>query len=365
MTEYRSSCLEIDLNTIRANIKALQKRNLNPFFCPMVKANAYGHGAVSVSQIAVQEDCKFLGVALYEEALELRRAGIRQPQILVFAPLSSVALKLAKAESLTPVISTWGDLEVLRLGGAAIPMHIKINVGMNRLGFPLTEIHKVWTDVQKFNENKVEGLCCHLPCADDLGESTGQTSRQLDQFLEVSKSLKPKWSHALNSAGLLRLSAMRDQRLPHLGSRPGISIYGTGSEELVPAMILKSRVIHCQSINEGDFVSYGAKWRAQRKSVIGVVPVGYADGLARGLSNKIFVKVRNKSVPVVGTICMDYFMIDMTDLNIDHKTAIGEPVTILDNSKKPYDVDTWSELLGTITYEVMTGFSQRLPRFPR
>lgn len=365
MNGYRPTEMTIHTDILKSNLRILRKKTLNNFFCPMVKADAYGHGAIEVAAIAEAEGCRSVGVALFEEGIALRKEGFTDLEILVFSPLNDKALKACFLWELTPVISTQNDLDILRCGlsmGRSLKVHMKVNVGMNRLGFNLHAAAGIEMALRSIPGVSLRGVCCHLPEAEDADVVGGTTRTQLNSFLSYTSGRKFEYVHALNSESLLRLSRSNFSDLELLGARPGIALYGIGDPDLSPAMTLTSRIIHTQNLSTGEKVSYGGRWVAHRPSLIGVLPLGYADGLRRGLSHNLSVLAEGKVIPVVGTVCMDYIMVDVTDLKIDAPKINNLEVTVMDTQRKGFTVNDWSERLGTIPYEVMVGFGTRLRR---
>ena len=381
---YRRSNAEIDLRRIENNFRAFA--SLVPagtFLCPMVKANAYGHGDIEVARALRHAGAKHLGVALVEEGELLRRGGDLAP-ILVFGPADSSSSESIIRENLTPVLSSWDQLEALEyahneLGTAKIGVHLEFNTGMNRLGFEPEDVPKLkeWL-VAKSKIVRLEGVCTHLFSGNDAGEAAKFSDNQLSQFADIAGSFPGEiFVHALNSSGSIniwqRLQAKKDvppsARRP-LGLRPGIGIYGVdpGNDEnavigLKPVMSLKTHVIGIHRISKGEKVSYGPSWTAERDSVVATVPFGYADGYRRALSNKADVLVRGKRVKQIGTVCMDYFMIDLTDLDIEKPAKIGEEVVLLgEQGHEKITADELANLTGTIAYEILTGISDRVTR---
>jgi len=360
---FRPTELVVHRDHLIKNFQILRGMTKAPFFCPMVKANAYGHGACDVARLIDKQGGRQVGVALYEEAIQLREAVIRDLQILVFGQLTDGALKLVIDHNLTPVIGSEKDLQILRSAGSGLrglTVHLKVNVGMNRLGFSISECKKIFDFLTHNLGTKVEGLCCHLATAEDIGGPGERTRDQLDQFIRCGRFLGIDHLHALNSEALTKLHQLQDPRLDVLGARPGIALYGIGGFGLRPAMSLNSKIVHLQKVKRGESVSYGARWIAPQDSLIGVIPVGYADGVRRGLSGKLKVLIDGASVPSVGTICMDYLMVDLTHLYQNQGHPLGQDVKLLSPEATGHTVIDWAKDLSTIPYEIMTGFGSRM-----
>lgn len=364
MPHYRQTALHINLEQIAANYSCLAAMSRNEFVCPMLKANAYGHGAIEVGNRLEKESCPSFGVALYEEGIELRKAGIKT-KILVFAPLVKGSVQAALDFDLTPVILADGDFEFLknemRGQNQKLSVHLKINFSMNRMGFDSDIAAQLYKKIDELSGVKLEGLCTHFPKSEDLVEKTSETESDMRQFLDFSKSYNVEFRHALNSAAILSLHKMGDERIHELGMRPGIALYGAlpdlGLGLQLPireAMTLRSTITHLQKLKKGEAVSYMGQWVAPEDSLIGVIPIGYADGMRRGLSGKVKIKLDAEVCPQIGIICMDYVMVDLT--HIQNKNLLGANVEVLESTQ------AWADELNTIPYEVMTGMSQRLPR---
>ena len=361
---YRKTYLEIDLGALRSNFIFLKNKTKSKWLCPMVKANAYGHGAVEVVRTLVEEGEKVFGVSLIEEAIELREAGFKNVQILVFSPLGADSVGAIDAYHLTPVVTHKGEISLLESTlQTRVDVHLKVNTGMNRLGISLNDTLECVDGIKSSKKMRLVGLCTHLSHGEDIDIS----KRQLSQLMEVSGNIDVP-IHLLNSASLAFLSDYSD--LAHhldFGFRLGISLYGLSPngevDGLIPVMSLKSEIVQCHKVNKGEGVSYGWTWRAERPSLIGVVPIGYADGISRSLSNKISFLVNRQRVPQVGTICMDYVMVDLTDVFPDDRDVTGSIVEIFGCQQGEHlSIQDWANRSETISYEVLSRMGSRVPR---
>jgi alanine racemase len=360
----RRTYLRIDTQSLRHNLQLLKKWNGSDFFCPMVKANAYGHGELIVARAAEETGVSALGVALVEEGIRLREAGIRAP-ILTFAPLSIESAQAASRACLTPTVGRFEDLQALDRLGQPIGVHLKFNTGMQRLGFDASDLAQLKYELQSRPWLKIEGTCTHLTHGEEAGESGGRTQTQLKRFLELCKDF-PGVRHAHKSASLASLGEKKPQGI---GARPGIGIYGlphdgrlTGAG-LKPVLTWKSELINVHTVEKGENASYSARWTAQRRSIVGVLPVGYGDGYMRALSNKGVMLCRGQRVPVVGSVCMDYTLVDLTDLAASGTPKAGEEVVLI--GKQGADeiaAVELAELAGTISYEIVTAIGARVAR---
>jgi alanine racemase len=362
---FRATHLRIDTQSLRHNLQLLKKWSRGEFFCPMVKANAYGHGDVLVARVAEEAGVSALGVALVEEGVRLREAGLKAP-ILTFAPLSVDAVKAANKFCLTPVITRFEDLQALdRAGSSPTAVHLKFNTGMQRLGFDTDEIPKLKAELKSRPWVKIEGVCTHLTHGKEAGDGSGPSQTQLRRFLEMCKDF-PGVRHGHKSASL---ASLMENHNDGIGARPGISIYGlphdgkqTGAG-LKPVLSWKTRIARVHTVEKGESASYSARWTAERRSVIGVLPVGYGDGYMRALSNKASVLFRGQRVRVVGSVCMDYTMVDLTDSAVSGLPQAGDEVTLIgEQGGQRIEAAELAELAGTIAYEVVTAISARVAR---
>lgn len=382
MNLFRKSYAEINLENLKNNLAWIRSHfSKDSFFCPMVKANGYGHGDVIVGKCLESEGVTHLGVCLIEEALWIRQAGIKT-NILVFRGFDKQGAEEIVAQDFIPVVSQWDHLEFLTQAnkGKAIPIHVKFDTGMNRLGFPISEAEKIDKYLWQNKNFRIKGVLTHLHSGEDGLDEGGKTQGQLTSLMSVKPvfgKYKPHF-HALNSAGVLAKVASEGGKTkvkfdPELGTRPGLLLYGYApkmnfknnlQENVKPVMSLKSHLSEIRFVSKGSGVSYSHTWVAEKDSVIGIVPIGYADGVHRGLSNKGLVSVHNHLVPIIGNICMDYLMIDLTsimNLNIEKNDSVllfGYTPEL----KYGQTANQYADLLGTIPWEVLTSMSIRVPR---
>jgi alanine racemase len=345
----------------------------------VVKADAYGHGAVPVARALEDAGIDMFGVALVEEGVELRAAGIRKP-ILVMGITPAEEIETALAHDLAATVddvATARELErVAAAHGRTVRVHLKVDTGMNRLGVRAEQATEAAAGLVAMKHLALEGAYTHFACA-DCDEDTDEAAnaeqvRRLRAALAGMRSagVCPPLVHAANSAAILRLPHT------HLDMvRSGLALYGIhpgpgpknlrsqisdSSEDLRPALALKSRVVHVKRVARGEGVSYGHRWRAARDSLIGVVPAGYADGYRRALSNRSQVRVAGRLCPVVGTVCMDATMVDLTDVS-DARPGL-EATLIEADAGSPLSAAAIASLCDTIPYEILTGLSRRVPR---
>jgi alanine racemase len=368
----RPTRAEVSLEALRYNLRALRRVTTAPIFS-VLKADAYGHGAKAVARTLERAGVNGVCVALLEEAIELREAGIQCP-ILVMGGYYGQAWSEVLHHELTPVIYDLSQLEALvkEAGQTEHPawdIHLKVDTGMARLGISTAEFPRAVELLGGHPELKLQGFMTHFACADISQESIEE---QLDRFDAMTATLanhglKPELRHAANSAALARSPRA------HLDLvRPGIALFGVEPMpncelNLKPVMRVLSQVIALRTLQPGQSVGYGATWKASRPSVIATVPIGYADGLSRSATNNGYLLVRGKRAPIVGAVSMDLTTIDATEIE---GIRIGDEVVALGKQKGPLGEDTLTaqEIAareGTIPWEVLTNVSRRVPRFYR
>ena len=347
--QTRHSRIEVDRQILRDNIRKLgELTEPGTKHMAVVKANAYGHGAVETAR-AVMDEVSWFGVAHVDEAIELREAGIELP-ILVFGVPEEHTASLYKTWNLTAVISDLAHFDLLPEGTHA---HLHFDTGMNRLGIrpdQLTEVHSC-LDATKLSVN---GIMSHLACADAPGSA--KTRRQIDVANLLFSKFPPEWErHIHNTGGILHHYRRGFSMVRH-----GIGMYGYDparepSVLLQPALQWTSRVVQCKPIKAGETVSYGARWQAERDGWLLAVPVGYADGLPRNLTAKLSYNVRGEPLEVRGVVTMDYTM-----LFSDHPVSPGTEVTVLGGDAT--DARRLAEDSGTISYEILSRIAPKVPR---
>jgi len=366
----RPTRAEIDLAAIRENLRTVRDRvGPDVRVLGVVKADAYGHGAVEVSRTLESAGIDMLGVALVEEGLELRREGIAAP-ILVLAPLGADDVAHAMEFDLTPTVdgpATAAEVEARAAElDATVGVHLKIDTGMNRLGVRAEEAAKAAAAIRRMEHLTLQAAYTHFACADC---DDAATAEQLARFTSALDALRvvgarPPLVHAANSAALLTRPES------HFGMvRSGLALYGIppcqAAEDLPlrPALALVTRVACLKRVRRGEGVSYGHRWRAARDSLVGVLPVGYGDGYPRALSDGGQVRAADRLVPVVGAVCMDATMVDLTDVP---QARPGLEVTLIEAAgASPIGAAAVAEAAGTIPYEILAGLGKRVPRVYR
>lgn len=360
---YRHTWAEIQLDAIEENLKAIRKV-LPPSTSIMavVKANGYGHGALETAEVALETGAELLGVALLDEALYLRKNGIRAPiLVLGHCPPEYAPIAAKHSISLTVYQKDW-LLQAKKVLSKPVAIHIKVDTGMGRIGVQTEEeLFELLTELNLSDSFIFEGIFTHFAKADSKDTEYYQT--QLERFLrtlEVVKE-KPRWIHASNSAA----SLLHETGQFNL-ARIGIAMYGlTPSPEIADilpvklqgALSLHSTLIHVKKVPKGAKISYGCTYEAEEEEWIGTIPIGYADGWIRALQGQE-VLVNGLRSPIVGRICMDQCMVKLPG-----KMPIGTKVTLIGKSgHEEITVDEIAKKLGTINYEVACMISSRIPR---
>jgi alanine racemase len=352
---WRSTHVEVHLPHLVHNFKLLKSCvNEAGLFCPMIKADAYGHGDVEVARALERHGPTTFGVALVEEGVKLRRSGI-QSQILVFGQFDHDGAEATVNFNLTPVLSSWEHIKCFErvLGeGDAGPVHIKFNTGMARLGFEREDAAKLAAYFSGQRRMRLGGVATHLVSGEDYGVEGGRSETQSKLFHEIFAHFKNTHAvpHYLNSSAILARPATK------IGARPGIALYGA----MPPTSdVIRAHLLPVMTWKAG----LGLVWTAKRDSIVGVVPVGYADGYGRAFSNKGVMLFRGRRVPVTGIVCMDYTMIDLTDAVTDGPALAGEPVVLMGKQgTEQIKVEELARIAGTISYEIMTRVGARVPR---
>lgn len=363
----RPAWVEIDLNAIAHNVR--QFKTLLPAdtkLCAVVKADGYGHGAVAVANAALQAGAEYLAVAVLSEGIELRTAGILAP-ILVLGYTSPQQAPLLVEHQLAQSIFSLNAARTLSAAavaaGQVAAIHLKIDTGMHRIGVQLEGCGEFAAAVAKLPGLTIEGVFTHFADSDKADKT--YALEQFSLFQEALRRIEAQGvpvplRHAANSA------AIADLPQTHLDMvRLGISLYGLWPSaqvdrkvSLLPAMQLKCRVSLLKEVPAGAFISYGCTYRTKRPSRIATLPIGYADGWGRGLSNKARVWIRDCYAPIVGRICMDQCMIDVTDIP---EVRAGDEVLLFGSQALP--AEEVAGHLGTITNELVCMYSKkRLPR---
>jgi alanine racemase len=357
----RSARVTVDLHRLGENFRVVQGFAQRPVM-PVLKADAYGHGAVRCALRLQELGAAMFAVAYVEEGVVLRQGGATAP-VLVMAPFEDSQAGALVEFGLTPVVGTPATLErVLRMarpGSAPLGVHVKIDTGMSRLGFTVADAVAASRRLDATDGVVLEGVMTHLSSAD---EDEAFTAHQLDQFDAFVAELaghgvRPRFVHAANSAGLSHV------RPTHTLVRPGLLLYGLGPRPLGPrldvrpVMAVSARVAYVKDVPQGTRVSYGGRWIAPRPSRVATIPLGYADGVPRttAMRERGGFALRGGRAPVVGSVSMDMTMVDVTDLP---SVREGDEALLFGDAPTAWEVAEWA---GTNAWQVLTGISERVP----
>lgn len=363
----RPTVLSVDLDAVVRNAHALSRHASGRPLLAVVKSNAYGMGAIPVAKALSEKAAAWLGVALVEEGIQLRRAGIEAP-ILMVGPAGPEQAADLLSSRVTPAIYSLVFLEAVEEACAKVgrktEVHIKLDSGMGRLGFRPEEIPGLLKALRSARHLIVQGIFSNLASADD--PKSPQTAEQLAVFQDQVDRIRkeghePQWVHLANSSALLAHPST------HLSlCRPGLALYGIKpsrvlpGDDLEPAVSFKTSVIQLKDVPAGTPIGYSATYRAPRRMLVGILPLGYADGLPRCLQDKGCVLVHGVRRSIIGRVSMDLAAVDLSG---EGPVREGDAVTLWgrdgEDSLSPWDWAVWS---GTIPYEVMTGVGCRVAR---
>lgn len=371
----RTTIAEIDLAQLRANFRAIRTRGGNTEIMPVVKADAYGHGIVPCAKALIAEGATMLGVAFAAEAEPLRsdrRVPYEIPIAVVTPPFPHGAAEYCRLN----LEFCAASLETMRAfsaeaarTGRILNAHLTLDTGMHRDGIPPNEALEFMRSASYLPNITIHGICTHFATADEADKRYFHLQvRRLNDTLQTLRDagFLFRYVHAANSGAVADSSAEAAFTL----LRPGIALYGYNpSPELAspldvkPVMSLKTSIISLRRLAAGEPVSYGRRYTTPRETTIATIPIGYADGLRRSLTGKARVMIGGQYFPIVGTICMDQCMVDVGDA----KFSVGESVYLLGSQTSEHgevriDADEWAQELGTISYEILTGITARVPR---
>ncbi len=364
----RPTRVEIDLDSIAYNIHQIRKKVGNKTkIMAVMKANAYGHGAVEVAKVAIDAGAQWLAVALVEEAIQLREAGIQSPILILGSTppdqvhevikynLSQTVCSRELIETLSNEAQSWNQ---------TAKVHIKVDTGLGRLGIFPEEVAAFVKESSCLEGIEIEGIFTHFSVAD---EDKAFTELQIKKFKEVISNLEREkihipLKHAANSAAVVGFASSYFNLV-----RPGIILYGlypspemNRTIPLKPAMSFKTKITYLKRVPAGYSLSYDRTFTTKRKSLIAILPVGYADGYPRALSNKGEVLIKGKRAPVVGMICMDMTLVDVTHIP---DVKVGDEVVLFGKQNgAQISADEIASKSGLINYEILCGISKRVPR---
>ena len=374
-TEHRPTWAEINLDNLASNYHSIKQRvGDEAKIMAMLKADAYGHGAVRCAKRLELEGVDWFGVATPEEGIELRNAGLRQP-ILSVGGFWDGQAAMCIQHRITPVVYRLDMVsaldEVARNAQQPVDVHVKVDTGMGRLGMRFDQLSDFVEGLKRFERVKVDGILTHFAAADDAA-CQPLTYEQIKRFNDAVAVFRhqghtPTFLHLANSAGIYGNRNGWGNLV-----RPGGALYGLWRDvlpisisdpKLRPVMSLHSRVSLLKWVPAGETIGYGCTFEASRKSLIATIPIGYHDGYMRGLSNRAQVIVRKAYAPVVGRVSMDLTLVDVTAIE---GIEIGDRVTLLgpdeSNSELAVNAEELARIAGTLSYEVTCGVSARVPR---
>ncbi|GAA8097921.1 alanine racemase [Helicobacter pylori] len=371
----RASFVEVNSASLRHNFSAV--KSIVPkdaHIMAVVKANAYGAGAIKASEIFLQEGANYLGVATLDEALELRSHFSKTPiLILGYSPNSNASMLIDN--DLSAMIFSLEQAEVFSQmalkSQKRLKIHLKIDTGMHRLGLePNFKSIEIIKKIRALKGLEVEGIFTHLSNADaNIKTHAKNQMKAFNAFLEqlLDQKIEFQYRHAYNSAGILSLCNGNEDRFLNL-YRPGIMLYGfypsNGMKETCPTILknvisLKAQIVQIRSVKKGEFIGYGEHFYTNEETLVGVLALGYADGLMRALGNRIQVAINNQLAPLIGKVCMDQCFVKLN--NIQAKEG-DEVILFGDKSAKANDASEIAALLNTIPYETISTLSKRLER---
>ena len=369
----RQTVAHVDLDAVRSNLRAVagflaanRPGQPAPGVIAVVKANAYGHGADQVALALESAGVAMLACADIEEGIALRQAGVRTP-ILVFGALSISDLDGIVSHDLTPTISTPGAARAVQATaarhGVRLRCHLKIDTGMNRLGFRHDNLRRTLPEVAASPNLEVAAVYTHFATADNPDHPAFALQRErFERAIELLPSIgiSTRICHAANSAALLR-----DQRVWYDYVRPGLMLYGivppplASTLTLRPVLSLRSRIVAVKGIRPGEGTGYGLRNAGEQPATLAVVPAGYADGLDLRLAGRGYMLVRGRRAPVVGSVCMDMTTIDVSGMDV----APGDEVVIVgEQDGEPLGVREIAASIGTIPYELLCRLGARIER---
>lgn len=365
--EYSNTYVNIDLDAILENYRAVREKAGAPVMA-VVKADAYGHGAVPVAKL-LEAECGFFGVSSVAEALELRRAGIGKP-IMVLGHTSPECFAEVVREEIRVSIFCNAEAEILsreavKQGKTAF-VHLAVDTGMSRIGLQATEVSAdICKQIAALPGLEIEGLYSHFATADteDMTRTRQQAAlfEKFDRMLQ-QRGLKIALRHLDNSAGILNFGCHYDM------VRAGIALYGlypsdevdTKLLQLMPAMSWHTKVSYVKTLEPGREISYGGTFVTERPTVVATIPAGYADGYRRSLSNRFYVLIRGQKAPILGRVCMDQFMVDVTDIP---GVQVGDPVVLMGtDGQLTISAEDISAAAGSFNYEQVCDISRRVTR---
>ncbi len=359
---------EVDLGALEFNYRQIKKRIPEGVkVLAVVKADAYGHGAIPVSLRLEKSGVEYLGVAIPEEGAELRKGGVKAP-ILVLGGIFGRELDQIFRFRLTPVIFRKDSLRMLsreaERRGRKLKVHLKVDTGMGRLGVPLDLWPDFLKEVRRSPKIEIEGILSHFSMMDEEIDFTRGQWRAFQGAVATAQELgiSCRYLHMASSATLTAFPGYCAGLV-----RPGIMLYGSyptpAFQSLVPlkpVMTLKTRIHFLKRVSPGARISYGGTFTAKRESLVATLPIGYADGYSRHLSNRGEVLIRGKRAPIVGKVCMDFIMVDVTDIP---RVSVGDEVVLMGKQgRERIPTEEIAEKINSVSYDVLCSIGKRVPR---
>ena len=366
---FRPTWAEINLRNLDYNFRLIKKL-VGPkvkILVP-VKADAYGHSIIAISKRLEKLGVDYLGVASIDEGITLRENKIKNP-ILVLSPIFLDGVEAVLKHNLIPSVCTWElalklNQQATRRNQKAV-IHIKVDTGMRRIGIAHHSARKFIRQASGLKNILIEGIFTHFPCADNKPAFTREQIRIFDALIQQleKEGINIPLKHASNSLGVLDYPAGHFNMV-----RPGLMVYGLSPRDrlrhrLLPVLSLKTRVSYLKTVAKGSGISYGHTYIAKRKMKIATLPIGYGDGYPRSLSNKAFCLIGGKRARIVGWVCMDQMMADVTRIR---GVKVGQEVVLIGRQKsESVSAEELARLAGTIPYEIACSLGQRIPRIYR
>jgi len=366
----RPTVAEIDLNALGFNYRQIKKRiHRDAGIMGIVKADAYGHGAVPIALELEKLGVEYLGVAMCEEGVELRKSAVKAPILILGGVYSEEQAECVLRHRLTPVVFEKRALQRLSKKATRfhrkVKVHLKVETGMGRLGVSLGSWTDFLTELKRYRNIDVEGILSHFSMADEDGGTF--SSEQWEKFKMAMKTAEEegidfRYFHIANSSNLTAFPS-------YVGNlvRPGIMLYGSYPSsslreviKLQPVMTLKTKIHFLKTVPPGTKISYGGTFISQRETRVATLPIGYADGYNRQLSNRGEVLIRGKRASVIGRVTMDYIMVDVTD--IPGVSTEDEAVLLGKQGRERITAEEIAEKIHTISYEVFCSVGKRVPR---
>ena len=368
MSNYNNTIAEIDLSALKNNMNIIYSITKGAKLLNILKANAYGHGIIEMAKASEKFKTDAIGVATVEEGIKIRKSGVKIPIVVLFQHFKSESAEICKY-NLSPVISSLDNLpyydKYLRRykSNSKLKVFIKVDTGLNRMGAKPEEVLDLSKKVLSYKNLTLEGISTHYAAA-DINDLKGKdfTNKQIKTFTEVinnlkSNKIKLNTIHSANSSAILSYKKARFDMV-----RAGIILYGyppvnADKLRIKPVMEVKSKIVLIKNLKKGESVSYGMTWKANKDTKIALIPIGYADGIPRKLSNNWEVKINDKYYPVRGRICMDLTMVEI----FDDKINIEDEVLIFGNDKK-LNAETMAKRIETIPHEILVRIGKRVRR---